>query len=97
MSGDCRFCGEPNHRGLCLPEAQTLLAEAKERIRELEAKQKSPNVWNVGDIARTPVWDARAGGYREVEVRICTLQADGWVGVEYNGGTHLRSARQIRR
>ena len=39
--GDCPFCGELHHRGVCLPEVATLLAEANQRIRELEMERGS--------------------------------------------------------
>lgn len=97
MTGDCPYCGELKHRGVCLPRAQTLLAEAMERIRELEAMQKSPNVWNVGDKGYTHIWDAKAREYREVEVRVSSLIADGFIGIEYDGAVHLRSSTQVRR
>lgn len=95
MDGDCRWCGELRHRGLCLPEATHLLAEANERIRELE--QKSPNVWNIGDSAYAELWDSYTQTFAVVPVKIHSLPSDGWIQVERNGSRYLRPARVVRR
>lgn len=44
MTRDCPYCGELAHRGICLPQAQTLLAEALERVRELERQIEEEEV-----------------------------------------------------
>lgn len=95
MSGECKWCGELRHRGLCLPEATAMLAEANERIRELE--QKSPNVWNIGDSAYAELWDCHDRAFRMVPVTIHSLPADGWIQVERNGCRYLRPACVVRR
>ena len=89
-----------HHRGVCLPEVATLLAEANERIGELEKllAQRSPNVLSVGDTVWTNVWDPPVG-YQEGPVTIVGFdRGTGMVKlVDGFGNEHFRPFHKIRR
>lgn len=89
-----------HHRGVCLPEVATLLAEANERIGELEKllAQRSPNVLSVGDTVWTNVWDPPVG-YQEGAVTIIGFdRRNGMVTVRDAGGNErVKPLHQLRR